>query len=147
MQGNYRSLPLAVLTPLLRLTPVPQASFFCELTVLVCRHRRSLNPYGRSNANALLEFKEQCQNPNCRSWFPAGTAKSHICYQKKNHNNENTKLRMPIRHVQEGLAIFATAVIKIVDIAEGRVELSKHKTMKGEPLCNGSYGAVFLGQC
>ena len=41
---------------------------------------------------ALLEFKEQCQNPNCRSWFPAG--KSHTCYQKKNHNNENTKLRL-----------------------------------------------------
>ena len=34
--------------------------------------------------------------------------------------------------------------MKIVDIAEGRVELSKHKTMKEEPLRNGSYGAVFL---
>ena len=34
---------------------------------------------------ALLEFKERCQNPNCRSWFPAG--KSHICYQEKNHTH------------------------------------------------------------
>ncbi len=41
---------------------------------------------------ALLNFWEQCQNPNCRSWFPAGTP--HTCYQKKNHNNENIKLRL-----------------------------------------------------
>ena len=38
----------------------------------------------------LTAFKERC--PLCNSWFPAG--KAHTCYQKKNHSNENTKLRL-----------------------------------------------------